>query len=155
MRRVQLADIQDSIMKMIGQAVWRTSAVLALVTLLLPLIGLVLAASIDDNSSLPACCRRHGEHRCIMRVAEGAQESSGSTSSTRVTQFSVKCPYSAVITQQAASHPLWHGPDKRSFFRWTAGRIQMSAGRSNPSRSECTANYKRGPPRTSSHPLEA
>jgi hypothetical protein len=154
MRRVQLADIQDSVMKKRGQAVWQTGAVLALVTLLLPLVRLVLATPLDDNSSLPACCRRHGEHRCLMRVAEGAQESSGSTSSTRLTQFSAKCPYSAVITQQVTSHPLWRGPGERLFLRWAAGRIQMSAGRSNPSRSQCTANYKRGPPRTSSHPPE-
>jgi len=114
-----------------------------LAVLLIALFGLLAvspALSADPESSLPACCRRAGKHRCAMAAESGAP-------SGPAFQSGVRCPYfpgslvktsspgaSAAIVSLAISAPP---------ASYTAMRSAAAAGATfSPSRS----HQKRGPP---------
>jgi len=65
-------------------------------TLLILMFGLgplVEAIPACAASSLPACCRRHGAHRCAMSVAKASIAPPASSSSTPVLAAPLHCPY--------------------------------------------------------------
>jgi hypothetical protein len=68
-----------------SEVVRRLSATLLLAAISFPLVALVALASADRDSSIPACCRKDGKHKCAM--SEMSDEISGS--SFRVTS---RCP---------------------------------------------------------------
>ena len=72
----------------------RSTAIAALLFLLLPLgVPLVLTKA---DSSLPACCRQEGKHRCgvAVRFRQSTQESAGRTA---VRSAKETCPYSSML----------------------------------------------------------
>jgi hypothetical protein len=44
----------------------RLLSILLLAAFALPLVAPLLALAQDPDSGLPACCRRHGQHHCMM-----------------------------------------------------------------------------------------
>jgi len=72
----------------------RSTAIAALLFLLLPL-GVPLFPSKAD-SSLPACCRQDGKHRCgvAVRFRQSPQEPAGRTA---IRSAKETCPYSSIL----------------------------------------------------------
>lgn len=81
----------------------------ALALSLLLIFGWTLAAPFFAPSlenQLPACCRRHGAHRCMMRMMEQAG------SGPHLTSVTQRCPLWPHAT--GAAHPLqWFPPQGR------------------------------------------
>ena len=71
---------------------WRAgSALLLLLSFVLPVLSIVQAWGTSKEEFLPACCRSHGKHKCFNRAV--AEASSRDTSTTvRVAQVSERCP---------------------------------------------------------------
>jgi len=72
----------------------RLLAILLLCNFGFPLFA--LAASADRHFSLPACCRRNGNHHCAIQQANERVQSSGGQA------MSEKCPYSPSVGMLAA-----------------------------------------------------
>lgn len=53
-----------------NKVVRRLLSILLLLTFLLPSFGAAMAAGVDSESQLPACCRRGGAHQCALTVAQ-------------------------------------------------------------------------------------
>jgi hypothetical protein len=72
---------------------WRISATLLLVLFsglyLIPFI----AAGEDTDASLPACCRTHGKHHCMM-CAGAIERTAGRSDTPSFARVTEKCPYS-------------------------------------------------------------
>lgn len=49
----------------------RLLSILLLAAFTLPLVAPLLALAQDPDAGLPACCRRHGQHHCMMLDAQG------------------------------------------------------------------------------------
>jgi len=71
----------------------------------------------DPETSLLACCRRHGAHHCAMVMAEGSTGTSG------VASLSERCPCFPAATCAAHSSPFqpaagrqFYSPDARAFL---------------------------------------
>jgi hypothetical protein len=95
----------------------------------------------DAEASLPACCRRHGKHHCMMRMM--GRIYSNQKGFTTVTE---KCPYQTASTN--AAHSPTPAPEAGKHFyaevvRHPACAPQMVA---RFSISFHRAHQKRGPP---------
>ena len=102
------------------------------------------ALFVDAESNLPACCRRHGKHRCAMMDGDMAETPS---SGAAIDALRVKCPFfpngGAMVPEcgpalQAASHS-----DGVSVISHIADRTQVEAGYPV---SLNRSHRKRGPP---------
>ena len=120
----------------------RVLAITLLIAFASPLVAPLFAATADPEASLPACCRTHGKHHCMMSVEE-LQALLGGEHFAAVRE---KCPLfpravapvphrtlfieqSALRFVEAVSHPAQH----RQTEAWA--RIALEGAR-----------YKRGPP---------
>jgi hypothetical protein len=119
-----------------------------LAILMLSIIGgfyaapLVQAASNDPDSSLPACCRRHGKHHCAMMDRYLKSINSGTPQIRTTPQH---CPFyphtktvsavsshaglapSAAIFAQAVSHPAVR-PQTHAVYRLSLDRCRQKRG---------------------------
>jgi len=59
------------------------SALLLIVSLLLPFAQFAFGSSENLDAVLPACCHAHGKHQCAMRTLVHAEQLSEQTSSSR------------------------------------------------------------------------
>lgn len=121
----------------------RLSAMLLLLSLLLPFAQSALAPQGGENALIPVCCRTHGKHQCLLHKKMSDQ--SASSSSTHISQLSEKCPYTPGVMQLFHHDLLWHGAVERSHMCW-------GSDRSRPRQIARLAllvketNHKRGPP---------
>jgi hypothetical protein len=120
----------------------------ALVLVLLSVGPWLMAFSSPDSvseASLPACCRTHGKHKCLMRFSIGKGAVSTSAGII-VSQVSERCPYSPAYTTAAHSDPF--GQPENDMFRGgptgTSSYVVTATRRWKFSRSR--ANCMRGPP---------
>jgi len=75
----------------------------------LPFVSPLLAMTARSEANLPACCRKHGKHHCMMSVVERNQLDGGKAAFTAPLE---RCPYAPVAilgTQHPATfaHPAW------------------------------------------------
>jgi hypothetical protein len=73
--------------RFIRSLVRRTLSISLLLLFMLPLVSPLFAASAAD-ANVPVCCRRNGEHHCIM--AKIAQRSAGEP---KAASIQARCPY--------------------------------------------------------------
>ncbi len=117
----------------------RTIALALTVIFSFTLIAPVFGPGADAN--LPACCRRNGKHRCMMREME--QPGSGQKG---VTSVSEKCPCPPAST--CAVHSPVFKPEAGKPFHAQAVRRHAPAPRTDLLRdiSFLRSHPKRGPP---------
>jgi hypothetical protein len=119
-----------------------------LAILMLAIIGgfyaapLVQAASSDPDSGLPACCRRHGKHRCAMMDRYLKSSDSGTpqirttpqhcpfyphSSNAPVVRYHARLAPSAGIFAQVVSHPAVR-PQTHAVYRLSLDRSRQKRG---------------------------
>jgi hypothetical protein len=103
---------------------------------------LVQASSTDPEAGLPACCRRHGNHHCLMMGQRTQELASGTRQVSRVPQ---QCPFyphsttapvvrlhaglapSATFFARVLSHPAIQ-PQVRAVYRLSLDRSRQKRG---------------------------
>jgi hypothetical protein len=125
----------------------RMSALLLIISLLLPFAQFAFASPENLDVFLPVCCRAHGKHKCLMRMGMRIDgQSEQSPPSPQLAQVTEKCPYVPGAAPSAHGNPLWDDPQVVTRFnsdscdapiRLVNVERPYSAGRANP---------KRGPP---------
>jgi len=118
--------------------------------LLVFLCGLQIAPSFAllsgvDKLSVPACCRRNGQHHCMMTAGESSQLVSGDRAFRLPSE---KCPYcpAAMIRAHGNSFTL---PTSQAVFAALAAHPAVFAQTQSRLRvSETRSRQKRGPPST-------
>jgi hypothetical protein len=115
----------------------RILAITLLIAFGSPLVAPVFAATADPQSSLPACCRRHGTHHCTMLMPAANNGPAfqappcpffpTATTPLRIAATSLTTPLRLTVEQLRSPAPLHASPH----------RAQTIAA---------SANLKRGPP---------
>jgi hypothetical protein len=75
----------------------RSLSILLLAAFVLPILAPALALAQDADTSLPACCRRHGEHHCGMLSAHS------NPSTHHLTAVCAAWPQRAVLSSSATA----------------------------------------------------
>jgi hypothetical protein len=98
-----------------------------------------------SETSLPACCRTHGKHKCFMRFKGQGTVASNSASSV-ISQVSEHCPYKPTLTTPAHCDPFGQ-PERNSSWIGPRGSASLVAITTQPLTSfRSRTNFKRGPP---------
>ena len=121
-------------------------SILLLVVFGLPFVSPLFAATAKSDSHLPVCCRRNGQHHCMMSMADRSHVASNQSEFHAPLE---KCPFypaslkasqhsdfgltvSSAIFGQVISHPAVHAQTES---KWHVARER--------------SRHKRGPPSTS------
>jgi hypothetical protein len=123
----------------------RIGAAVVLFAFLLPLLACLGTLSSDPEASLPACCRSHGKHHCMMSAAEMATLMHGD----HFTEIRSKCPLFPHRTTQLGTHILSpHSAASPSVRSASVGASQLQIETWKRVLLD-GAHYKRGPPNVS------
>jgi hypothetical protein len=126
-----------------GQA----SALLLIISLLLPFAQIAFGASAAESTTLRACCRAHGKHRCAMRMSMGAEQSSSPESqSPQLAKVIEKCPYAPGLAASTHGNPLWSYTAGSTELRVDDRRLLTALREEHCGSSRTRDNHKRGPP---------
>jgi hypothetical protein len=122
----------------------RLSALLVIVSFVLPFVQLAFGLTEPAEATLPACCRAHGNHRCAMRMSV---RSPAEPSSPQLAQVTEKCPCPPGLAPAAHGNTSWDfTPGFGEFHkREEVGVADADYGRECFSSPEF-GNRKRGPP---------
>jgi hypothetical protein len=123
----------------------RALAITLLIAFAAPLAQPILAATVDAESQLPACCRRHGKHHCSMRMADMMRMMAAANSAPALE--APPCPlYPAPATAPTFATASIHTalPPRVKLLRALA---PLAPANSRPAQTfTASANLKRGPP---------
>jgi len=115
----------------------RILSISLLALFILPLLSPLFALSSDPEANLPACCRRNGQHHCMMQTI---------THGTQVSVVPPKCPMYPRAVSTTQHHELFCNTASLAFaaiishpaiHRQTEARARVSL---------FCARQKRGPP---------
>jgi len=124
----------------------RALSILLVVVFGMPALVPLFGAAAPDDASVPACCRRHGQHHCLMSDSERSTLQATGVAASEFRAPAPKCPYerqavravqqgqlaapiSQVVYAALASHPTGLA---QPHSKW---RVSRERGR-----------QKRGPP---------
>jgi hypothetical protein len=132
----------------VGNVALRKLLAITLLALLgLPLIQPLLALTRNSEANLPACCRRNGQHHCVMSMAERGP------SASRTPQFQAPpetCPYLPVSTAIVQGN-AFVVPIARAIFAELIAHPAITAQTKSKLRISLNrSRHKRGPPSSSS-----
>jgi hypothetical protein len=82
----------------------RTLSILMVVVFWMPSLAPLFGATGSDEASVPACCRRHGQHHCTMSEAERATLQAIGAAAPEFRAPAQKCPY-----QRQSVRDVQHG----------------------------------------------
>lgn len=120
----------------------RTITLALLLILSLPMLSPLFGASADD-SALPACCRRDGQHHCAM---PSTQTSSGGDTH-RFSSLQARCPYFPSSVQSFLSHTDPPHLVAATFLPLSTGlALTIAETEAHYRISSERARHKRGPP---------
>lgn len=125
---------------------WRISAVLTVLSLVLPFVALLIVAPVGQAALLPACCRRHGKHQCAMRMTEGGTDNAASSASPRLARLVERCPYAPGAVPCTPNPLLWQPVQGVPSAFMQSGQTAICWRRSAREVFQDSANLKRGPP---------
>lgn len=117
----------------------RVSATLLIVLFSLSLIGPAVSAS-GEESKLPECCKRGGQHHCAMQASKSESPSGPALNTARCPLFPIPSivPANRIVTLVGTIRPVVAGFVSRPAYRSQARSIcRISFSR---------ADQKRGPP---------
>lgn len=121
----------------------RFLSILLLALIGLPLVAPLLGLGATQGFRLPACCRKNGEHHCMLSLAERSQ------SDQEAFAFKappVRCPYS-LGTVVAAHGASWMVPAAEAIFASLVSHSGIIAQTESTWRSaQYRSRNKRGPP---------
>ena len=136
------------------QGMRRLCALFLLVLSVCPWLLVFSSSSAMAEASLPACCRTHGKHKCLTRLAMH-RDTASTSADPLVSQISEHCPYNPFWTATAHTQPFGQPEED---IRWTGHSSEPSliAIPIQPSTSfSSRANSKRGPPSPALRPKPA
>ena len=113
----------------------------------LPFVSPLLAMTARREANLPACCRKHGKHHCMMSVVERNQLDGGKPAVTAPLE---RCPY-APAAILSTHHPTKLASPSWQMFYAKVGPGRAGMGPAIPQRrlARDKAHGKRGPPLSS------
>jgi hypothetical protein len=124
----------------------RALSILMVLVFSMPALAPLFGATGLDDANVPICCRRHGQHHCIMSEAERATLQAIGAATPEFRAPAQKCPY-----QQQSVRDVQHGR-----FAVAPGQVVYAALVSHPTGLAQTqskwrvsrerARQKRGPP---------
>jgi hypothetical protein len=123
----------------------RVLAITLLIALAAPLAQPILADSVDADSQLPACCRRHGKHHCSMRMADMMRMMADANSAPAFE--APPCPFypaPATVPTFATASLRTALPPRAELLRTPT---PLAPANTRPAQTfTASANLKRGPP---------
>ena len=100
----------------------------------------------DDDSRLPICCRRHGEHHCAMSTRMRTMMADAASGSTPAFTAPVTCPYFPGYTASTASATHALAVSGVSLPALLAQAHSAAAARAAARLSQVRTRAGRGPP---------
>lgn len=122
----------------------RVCAATLLLALLLPWVLCMSALRSDPEAQLPACCRSHGKHHCMMSAEQMAALLQGE----HFTNIRGKCPLFPHVTAPVGVHTLLAAPAPITLPIGYTGSLIQTAVALLDLRSLRGDQPKRGPPQT-------
>ena len=119
-----------------------------LLVLFFSLGPLTAALRADDDSRLPACCRRHGQHHCAMNGPSSIAAMLAASGATPVVTAPAHCPYFPEFLSRSMAPTSALAP---AAFAIPAPRVQalsLSPNRASVRLRAIRASLIRGPPRS-------
>lgn len=130
-----------------GKRLGSISAILLILSFLLPLARLALVAQTNKEAFLPACCKARGKHHCSMQMLRGTEQGgASSSSSSQFLQLSEKCPCTPGLPPSTHERPLWHGVGLLCRTCWQIDRSLVLFDHDRHALAAEGSNHKRGPP---------
>ena len=74
-------------------AMYRSSAAILIAVLALSVLLPYISLLADSESNLPPCCRRNGDHHCVLRMMQ-----SSSDEPTSLRTLACQCPFQKALT---------------------------------------------------------
>src|SRR5690348_551797 len=71
----------------------RALSILLVLVFGMPALVPLLGAATSGDASIPACCRRHGQHHCLMSDSEGSMLQATGVAAPEFRAPAPKCPY--------------------------------------------------------------
>src|SRR5580698_9332856 len=126
------------------------SALLLIISLLLPFAQFAFGLQGSSDATLPVCCRAHGRHKCatssLPRIGQPSRENSSPQLLTRATE---KCPCPQGAVPAAHSDSLWNPGLGSAKYPVDVRYEPVETNGIDHVRSLVRANPKRGPPASS------
>jgi hypothetical protein len=124
----------------------RSTALVVLLSFLLPFVQMAYGATRDPEIGLPACCRSHGKHKCSMRLSHSLRTPSDKEPTVRTAELTEKCPWAPIATS-STDWPHFVFLNTRYITSGHGSSTLLHAGRTPLLvLSQGSANHKRGPP---------
>ncbi|HEX3571974.1 MAG TPA: hypothetical protein VHU44_14225 [Acidobacteriaceae bacterium] len=109
----------------------------------LPVVSPLLAFGADKDAGVPACCRIHGKHRCVMGLAERRLLAQHEPTFATLPE---QCPYLPATAIVAHTNVLAPPPAMAIFARWVSHPACIAQTESKRRISQDRSRQKRGPP---------
>jgi hypothetical protein len=136
------------------QGMRRLCALFLLVLSVGPWLLVFSSSNAIAEASLPACCRTHGKHKCLTRLAMH-RDTAPTFPEPVVSQISEHCPYNPLWTATTHNQPF-RQPEEHIRSTGHSSASSLIAIPIQPSTSfSSRANSKRGPPSPALRPKPA
>lgn len=124
----------------------RALSILLMVVFWMPSLAPVLAMGSTDEASVPACCRRHGQHHCFMSAAERATLQALGVAAPELRAPAPKCPYRQSVVRPLVQERFAVPVSKAVFAGLASHPTGVAQTQSKWRASRERARQKRGPP---------
>jgi hypothetical protein len=124
----------------------RALSILMVVVFWMPSLAPVFSSATTEEASVPACCRRHGQHHCMMNEAERATLQALGAAAPEFRAPTPKCPYQQPAFRQAAQGAYAVPPSQVVYAALVSHPTGLAQTHSKWRVSRERSRQKRGPP---------